>query len=249
MKTESSSRKMCGGAVAVVDVGIDDHGFLDEAIGLQAANGHGDVVNGAETFAVIGVSVMEAAAEIRMPKPSRSASCAARIVPPAASQTASASSGEYGTSSFMISLAVSVPVFNLCDPVVQCGRAGGLRRRRGSGCRKSVIGGDVFRSSEFVGNQAEFLRGENVRAEIQVVARDGKRALNGSMASSLRRLVFAIENEIRKGHQSARAIFGIGCAVEAGFGAAGVIVGQFASAIERAGIVDQRDDGFRAHAE
>ena len=55
----------CSGAIAVMNVGIDDHGFLDGAIGLQAAHGDGDIVDGAETFAVISVGVMEAAAQVR----------------------------------------------------------------------------------------------------------------------------------------------------------------------------------------
>ena len=56
--------KNVSGAIAVVDVGIDDNRFFDEAVSLKAANGDGDIVYGAETFPVIGVSVMEAAAKI-----------------------------------------------------------------------------------------------------------------------------------------------------------------------------------------
>src|SRR5450755_5124302 len=41
-----------GGAVAVMYVAIDYHGALDEAVALHAADGYGDVVDGAETLAV-----------------------------------------------------------------------------------------------------------------------------------------------------------------------------------------------------
>src|ERR1700676_4941180 len=51
-------------AITVMHVGIDYNGFANGAIGLQAADGYGDIVNGAEAFAVAGIRVMEAAAEI-----------------------------------------------------------------------------------------------------------------------------------------------------------------------------------------
>ena len=56
--------KNVGGSVAVVDVGIDDDGLFDEAVGLQAADGDSNIVQCTEAFAVTGVSVVEAAAEI-----------------------------------------------------------------------------------------------------------------------------------------------------------------------------------------
>ena len=46
----------------MVHVGVDDHSHRNVSIGLQAADGNGDVVNGAEAFTVVGVGVMEAAA-------------------------------------------------------------------------------------------------------------------------------------------------------------------------------------------
>src|SRR5882762_2416105 len=52
------------GAVAVVNVGIDDDSLFDEAVGLQTANGDCDIVQCTEAFAVAGVSVVEAATEI-----------------------------------------------------------------------------------------------------------------------------------------------------------------------------------------
>ena len=53
-----------GGAVAVVDVGIDDHGAGNQAFGLEGADGDGNVVEGTEAFAVVGEGVMEAAADV-----------------------------------------------------------------------------------------------------------------------------------------------------------------------------------------
>ncbi len=53
-----------GGAVAVVHVGINDHGFADGAIGLHFADGNGYIVDRAETLAMSGVGVMEAAADV-----------------------------------------------------------------------------------------------------------------------------------------------------------------------------------------
>src|SRR5258708_14023283 len=53
-----------GGAVAVVDVGVDDHGAGDFVAGLQGADGYGYVVDGAEAFAVAGIGVVEAASDV-----------------------------------------------------------------------------------------------------------------------------------------------------------------------------------------
>ena len=53
-----------GGAIPVVDVGIDDHGPLDAAIRLQPAYRYGDVMNSTEAFAMVGVSVVETSAKI-----------------------------------------------------------------------------------------------------------------------------------------------------------------------------------------
>ena len=49
---------------ALVNIGIDDHGLADSAVGLQSANGHSNIVNGAETFAVAGMGMMETATEV-----------------------------------------------------------------------------------------------------------------------------------------------------------------------------------------
>src|ERR1700722_6380747 len=53
-----------GGAVAVVDVSIHDHGAGDFVAGLQGADGYGYIVDGAEAFAVAGIGVVEASADV-----------------------------------------------------------------------------------------------------------------------------------------------------------------------------------------
>src|SRR5438067_231973 len=53
-----------GGAVAVVDVGIDDDSALDGFVVLKAADGDSNVVDSAKAFAVVGISVVKAAANI-----------------------------------------------------------------------------------------------------------------------------------------------------------------------------------------
>lgn len=57
-------RENGGGPVAVMNVGVDDHGGLNHAVVLEAADGDGDIVKDAEAFAVIGESVVEAAADV-----------------------------------------------------------------------------------------------------------------------------------------------------------------------------------------
>src|SRR5579863_10673428 len=41
-------RENCGGAVALVHIGVDDHGGFDGAVVPEAANGDGDVMDDAE---------------------------------------------------------------------------------------------------------------------------------------------------------------------------------------------------------
>ena len=53
-----------GSAVTVMNVSIDDHGLADGAIGLQPANGYGNVMNGAKAFAMVGVGVMETPTDV-----------------------------------------------------------------------------------------------------------------------------------------------------------------------------------------
>src|SRR5580704_9090825 len=53
-----------GGAIAVVDVCVDDHGAGDFVAGLKSTDGNGYIVDGAEPFAVAGIGVVEAAADV-----------------------------------------------------------------------------------------------------------------------------------------------------------------------------------------
>src|SRR5579863_3867791 len=53
-----------GGAVAVVDIAVHGHGGADLVIALHAPDGHGHVMNHAETFAVVGEGVVKAAANV-----------------------------------------------------------------------------------------------------------------------------------------------------------------------------------------
>jgi hypothetical protein len=51
-------------SVAVVYVCVNDHRFVNRAIGLQAADRHRNIVDRAESFAMPRVGVMEASAKI-----------------------------------------------------------------------------------------------------------------------------------------------------------------------------------------
>jgi len=53
------------GAIAVVNVSIDDHSRANDSISLEAADSNGDIMNHAEAFAVVGKGVVEAAADAR----------------------------------------------------------------------------------------------------------------------------------------------------------------------------------------
>jgi hypothetical protein len=59
----AGSGEDCGGAVALVDIAINGHGGADLVIPLQAADGDGDIVDHAESFAVIGEGVMESSTD------------------------------------------------------------------------------------------------------------------------------------------------------------------------------------------
>ena len=59
--------------------------------------------------------------------------------------------------------------------------------------------------------------------------------------------MFAIEDEVGNGEERA-AKFGGGVAVQAGFGARGIIIGERARALNSSGIAHQGGDLVRAHA-
>src|SRR5277367_356126 len=54
----------CGGAVAVVHIGVYYHRSFNRVVELQATDGDGHVVKHAESFAVIGAGVVETAADV-----------------------------------------------------------------------------------------------------------------------------------------------------------------------------------------
>jgi hypothetical protein len=156
-----------GGAVALMDVGVNDHGGLDGAVGLQAANGDGDVVDDAEAFAVIGKSVVKAAAEVRSGSGGEGAlSC-----------FDGAAGGEPdGFDEFF-----GVRDFHAEDFVWSEGAGFEFADVGGSvDAEDVVVGGglgrddlgkrDVAGVDEGVANEAVFLRRENVGAEMEVVA-------------------------------------------------------------------------------
>jgi len=60
------------------------------------------------------------------------------------------------------------------------------------------------------------------------------------------KLRFAVEDEVGEGLEGA-GVFGEAGAVEAGFGADGVVEGEVAGAVEGAGIADEGDEGFGLH--
>jgi len=93
------------------------------------------------TFAVIGVGVVEAAGEIAGETVAQG-ELSGEDGAAAASQTAAASSVEYGTSNFMTSLTVSVPFFSLLTHSGVCTRRRSSRRAR-SGSRMSA-GAAIF---------------------------------------------------------------------------------------------------------
>jgi len=56
--------KICGGAIALVDVAVYGHGAGDSVIALHAPDGDGHIVNHAEAFAVVGKRMMESATDV-----------------------------------------------------------------------------------------------------------------------------------------------------------------------------------------
>src|SRR5262245_5096479 len=51
-------------AVAMMDVGVHDNRLFDDALRLETADGDSDVMNRAESFAVVGVRMMETSAQV-----------------------------------------------------------------------------------------------------------------------------------------------------------------------------------------
>ena len=64
MNTDASAREDERCSVTVVHVAIDDGGAVDAPVALQPADRDGDVIEQAESLAVIGKRMMQAAAEM-----------------------------------------------------------------------------------------------------------------------------------------------------------------------------------------
>ena len=158
--------KNMGSAVAVVDVGIHDYGFLDQAIGLQTPDSHRYIMDSAETFAVIGVSVVETAGEIARETVAQCEVAGKN----GATRGEPHGFGKFGrirNFQFHDFAGGQGTVFQFADPFLRMDAEEVLV---GGACRlHDVIGrGDLFAEQKFI-EQAEFLRGENVGAEIEVV--------------------------------------------------------------------------------
>ena len=158
-----------GGAVAMVDVGVYDHGGLDGAVVLEAANGDGDVVDDAKAFAVIGKCVMEAAAEVDGDSGWAGGEGAVSGFDGAAGGEPDGVDEFFGVRDFhaedfvgseragfeFVNVGGSVDA----EDVVVGSRLG----------RDDVGGGDEILGDEGVADEAVLLRRENMRAEVKVV--------------------------------------------------------------------------------
>src|SRR5579871_4627584 len=58
------ARENCRSAVAVVDVEVDNEGTLNGSVVLKSADGDGNVVDGAEAFAVSSKGMVESTADV-----------------------------------------------------------------------------------------------------------------------------------------------------------------------------------------
>ena len=115
-------RENGGGAVTVVHVRVDHHRLSDGVVVLQPPDGHGDIVNRAETLAMAGIRVMKATTDIAAKAVSQGGLTCRDGAARQPARTPATNSGEYGTSSFICSLRVRVPVFSLCTQSAVCTR-------------------------------------------------------------------------------------------------------------------------------
>ena len=170
------ARENCGGAVALMNVGVDDHGRFDGAFVLQAANGDGDVVNDAKSFAMIGERVMETAADVRGAAVRESAlPCfdgAARAEPARFDEFFRVRN--FHAQLFDRTERAGLEFVDIFVRVDAQNIFVGSRRWRDEVGRRGE-----FLFDERVADEAVFLRWENVRAEVEVVAfvvdeRDGR---------------------------------------------------------------------------
>ena len=168
VKTLLSSCENRRRAVAVMNVGIHDHRRANRPLGLQSANGNGNIVQHAETFAVAGIGVVESPAQI-------GGEAVAEGVTPGERRASGcepeASHRRDRDRDFKFhALAESQRIgFQPLDPGrgvhaqhVFIGR--GLRREKILLVRDSLF-------DQLIVDQTEFLRRENVRAKIEIVLR------------------------------------------------------------------------------
>ncbi len=156
-----------GGAVAMVDVGVDDDGFADGGVGLEAADGDGDIVNGAEAFAVAGVGVMKTATDVAGKAIAKCGACGGDGATGGEPEGVNELLG-IGDFEFHEFAGGERGGFEFVDPVrsvdeEDVGVGGGIGA-------EDVFGGCNGVAEKFVGDEAEFLRGEDVGAEVEVVA-------------------------------------------------------------------------------
>ena len=155
------------GAIAVVDVGVHDHGAGDFVAGLQRANGDGYIVDGAEAFAVAGICVVKAAAEVAAEAVLQGGlggcDCAAGCQPECADEF-----GGIGDFQFHLIARGQCAGFELLDPVFGVD-AEDIGVGCGFGAEEVARFSDAF-VQEFVVDEAKFFGGKDVGAEIEVVA-------------------------------------------------------------------------------
>ena len=139
----------------------------DGAIALQAADGHGDIVDGAEALAVVREGVMESAAEVEaqtvFQSQARGQDGAAGGQPESFHHLA-----RIGDLQAQNVLVAQGAVAQLGDPL------GDVHQQdvfvRGGGRLDEILGRGETRADQAVVQPAVFLGGEDVRAEVQVVA-------------------------------------------------------------------------------
>lgn len=155
-----------GGAIALMNVGVNDHGGFDGAFVLQAANGNGDIVNDAKSFAMIGERVMKAAADVRGAAVRESA-------PPCFDGATGAEPA--GFDQFLGVRNLHAQFFDGAERaglefVDILGRVNEQNVLVGGGCgRDEVRRRGEFLFDERIVDEAIFLRWKNVRAEVEVV--------------------------------------------------------------------------------
>src|SRR6266481_1709038 len=154
-------------AVAMVHVGIDDERLADRTIRLEAADADGHIVDGAESFAVIRIGMMESAAEIATEAVTQ---CRLR------GEDRAAGSEPEGFNELW-------RVRHLKPHFFAGGQGSGLQLThpicrvntknvfvRGRVWRQEIVFCGDSLAQQQLGNETEFLRRKNVFAEIQVVA-------------------------------------------------------------------------------